>query len=229
MLDGRLVARFDLKGNKDLAVAQHEKEAARQELGDSFELSWLEDRVKDDISLWGNESRHVSHFALETVLWIGVGMAFSAFLKPFAESVAGEAGKDFWSGLKRLAKRIWKTQSKNQYRYKNTVNVVFNDGQTPPILVQFRSPFIESDAEDVDGLAQARLDAVFASFGSNLLKLQDLIKQELDSSISSKDERQPVILVLLSEGGMKVARLASLAEIGGKDIFKAQNPAAPVD
>jgi hypothetical protein len=231
MLDGPLVARFDLKGNKDLALALAEKNALRQELSDSFELSWLEDRVKPDSGLWGNEFEHVAHFALETVLWISVGMAFSAFLKPFAESVASEAGKDFWSGLKRLAGRIWKTQAKDRYRYKNTTNVVFNDSRNPIIVVQFSSPFIEGKVEGTNGLLETRLDAMFTSLSVNLLSLEGCINDELGLSVQGNAERQPVVLVHLSQKGPQVARLISLADIGGKDIFvvAAQNPAARAD
>lgn len=217
MAKEQLVVRFDLKGDKELEIPFSGKAAAEEELKDSFQITWLPDRVEGGFGARSRGLRAPAGFALETVLWIGVGLALSSVVKPFVEGAAGEAGKDFWSGIKKFVGKLWKTQAERQYRYRNVTRIVFDDRQGPLMVLEFFSPFIEKDQED-DGALQTRLDGVFMSLKAGYPSLESRISSKL-ADLQDLPEKRPVILIKLSEAGQSVARLNSLAEIGGREIF----------
>ena len=69
-------------------------------------------------------------FAVESTIWIFVaGVAFASIVKPFVESVAAEAGKDFWQAIRRAIGATRQKQAEGSYTVSGRSYVVVEQGE----------------------------------------------------------------------------------------------------
>lgn len=103
----------------DMALTAEDRRLISNDLKPAINAFWLPPIAKD-------RKENTTGFELNsTILIFALGVGFASLIKPFAESVAKEAGKDFWTHIKKLTANIWNKQSQKAYQMSSKTYVFF--------------------------------------------------------------------------------------------------------
>lgn len=139
-----------------------DRKVIENELADEFVIRWLPPVIRENRSA-------VGQLQIETILHLFfLGLSLKWLVKPFAEAVAKEAGKDFWSAVKKLVTKLWSRQNEQAYALSHTVFLIV-DLEDEHAAIQLRLPRtsqgIEAEA-DIESMLDADLKALAESWDS---------------------------------------------------------------
>ncbi len=148
----------------ELMLSARDRSKIVADFGDDLQVTWLPQIARP-------RREDASH--LETIILIFVlGTAFASIVKPFLESPAKEAGKDFWNLIKGLVSGIWKRQADRAYKLRSRAIVIFELGDE---FVGIRFMFHTTPAESL-----GEYEKLFEQQAKELAEYCDEIQSTID-------------------------------------------------
>jgi galactose mutarotase-like enzyme len=157
----RFAAQIRSTGSDEAVLSRKGERIVAESLAtiDGIELMWLPHYAK---VYRGRAGAVVS----STILLIAAGVAFNSLVKPFVDAVAKEAGKDFWSLLKKVLGRTALRQTEETYRVSGKAYALVEQGEDW-VAISLPMPTV-SRLDDIapDKSTEKALDKYFASLAA---------------------------------------------------------------
>ncbi len=167
----RIAIQIKSRGSASASLSRKGERAVAASLAeqDGIDVMWLPHRDKLYRDRAGNSVD-------STILIFVAGVAFASLVKPFVESIAEEAGKDFWNVLKKALGKTVAQQAAETYRVSGKAYVLTELGEDwvafylpLPVVTRF-------DEIPADEYVQSELDEYFTSLSSRWDEIQNTVK-----------------------------------------------------
>lgn len=125
-------------------------------------------------------SKPVAHYSLESsIILLVSGLTISGILKTFLESLIKDAGKDFWSLLKKTIKSLWKKQNDIVYRNKGVTFLMFRFG-SDFVAIKFNKKTSEKNMIiDYDSDLDEQIKLIYEHLEKIELEFSEFIDQQM--------------------------------------------------
>jgi len=204
----KVAVQVNSKGTRLAALTRDQQKRIDQACAPDLDLHWLPPVVRRSCGSAG--------LTITSAIFLFVGgVVFSAVLKPFVGSVAQEAGKDFWSLVKKLICKIRKSQSREAYSVSGKAYVVLELGEDV-VLVRFVLPCIREKEKGVEKTLRQEMDRqleelaeawddIMADIKKFHIGERRLLKKRLSVMSGSGEEEAAVHVIYRVEGKLMMS------------------------